>query len=225
MIKSIFFYKMCILMNFVTSIYYLLTAQYTNLPFSIANAFNGIVIINSIKIMNQFTIIKYINLNLIQTLNRLVSFDNFIAVIKMFVLNYIMVSHNKVCVNLSSCIALVLIYCNFAVIILILLFGCVKFFYDLRYSGLEEAQPVHQLNQDQNYNVMPIYTTYSLTNFVSTSRSSIQCAICLDEQEINESWSKLSCEHSYHSKCIGQWLRVNTVCPVCRKSILVSSIV
>ncbi len=43
---------------------------------------------------------------------------------------------------------------------------------------------------------------------------SIECPICFEECE---SYIKLSCNHKFHEKCIKDWVKKSTECPMCRK--------
>jgi len=48
------------------------------------------------------------------------------------------------------------------------------------------------------------------------------CAICTDEEQINEQWKELSCGHKFHNQCILSWFITqqsnhhSTTCPMCR---------
>jgi len=46
------------------------------------------------------------------------------------------------------------------------------------------------------------------------------CAICLCDFELGERVKTLPCSHYFHVQCIGEWLRVNKICPVDRKNII-----
>ncbi|CAO3702851.1 unnamed protein product [Rhizopus stolonifer] len=46
------------------------------------------------------------------------------------------------------------------------------------------------------------------------------CAVCKDTFEITERVIQLPCEHIFHDDCIRPWLKLNSTCPVCRKSVL-----
>jgi len=55
----------------------------------------------------------------------------------------------------------------------------------------------------------PTFQLNQIENIVNTP-----CSICL---EINEKhWSKLPCQHQYHTECILNWLTQNPNCPICR---------
>ena len=43
----------------------------------------------------------------------------------------------------------------------------------------------------------------------------MECPICLETNF--ESFKSLSCQHSFHEKCINIWLINNTTCPMCRE--------
>jgi|TARA_Y100000389_G_scaffold202413_1_gene247610 hypothetical protein len=45
------------------------------------------------------------------------------------------------------------------------------------------------------------------------------CTICLDEYKINQCKRILSCNHTFHKKCIDKWFNKNSECPVCRKNV------
>lgn len=55
----------------------------------------------------------------------------------------------------------------------------------------------------------------------STSGHNDECVICLENFEKGDSCLAFPvCNHIYHSTCIGNWLRKNPTCPLCRNSIL-----
>jgi len=43
-----------------------------------------------------------------------------------------------------------------------------------------------------------------------------QCCICLEQIENPKDVTFLLCFHRFHSKCIGNWSRVQNFCPICR---------
>jgi hypothetical protein len=47
----------------------------------------------------------------------------------------------------------------------------------------------------------------------------IKCNICFDTNETNEMTIKLSCNHTFHIKCISEYILINDVCPMCRSEI------
>lgn len=43
-----------------------------------------------------------------------------------------------------------------------------------------------------------------------------ECAICLDNYNIGDKISILSCDHYYHTECLNEWLKKKEECPLCR---------
>ena len=49
------------------------------------------------------------------------------------------------------------------------------------------------------------------------------CPICLTEYQPKDIVRTLpNCSHYFHANCIDEWLRLNTTCPLCRNSPLIS---
>lgn len=46
------------------------------------------------------------------------------------------------------------------------------------------------------------------------------CSICLETYRDNDKLCKLKCEHLYHKKCIGKWMKQSNLCPLCKDEIL-----
>lgn len=46
--------------------------------------------------------------------------------------------------------------------------------------------------------------------------SSIDCSICQDPFEVDQSVYKLPCRHVYHVDCVTSWLQQRNTCPLCR---------
>jgi hypothetical protein len=55
------------------------------------------------------------------------------------------------------------------------------------------------------------------TTVQSAGQKKEQCAICLQDFEVGDSFRTLPCLHSdFHTACIDQWLKTNAACPVCK---------
>lgn len=48
---------------------------------------------------------------------------------------------------------------------------------------------------------------------------SAQCAICMEDFNLNETAKKLPCKHLFHEPCVNEWLKLHGTCPVCRKNL------
>lgn len=46
------------------------------------------------------------------------------------------------------------------------------------------------------------------------------CSICLNEMEEGTLVKRLPCMHYFHPECIDQWLKINSTCPLDKKSIV-----
>ena len=46
-----------------------------------------------------------------------------------------------------------------------------------------------------------------------------ECSICLENYEVGESISILSCDHFFHTKCLNEWFKKKEVCPLCREEL------
>lgn len=42
------------------------------------------------------------------------------------------------------------------------------------------------------------------------------CSVCLDDWKPKMKVTILPCDHFFHKKCIGKWLKSSTTCPMCR---------
>ncbi|KAF4660421.1 hypothetical protein FOZ61_004017 [Perkinsus olseni] len=47
----------------------------------------------------------------------------------------------------------------------------------------------------------------------------VKCSICMDELRSGDLVKGLPCLHTFHTKCIDHWLRVNHRCPICKYDI------
>lgn len=47
------------------------------------------------------------------------------------------------------------------------------------------------------------------------------CSICLDEYSAKEKVRQInSCQHRFHADCVDHWFQKNSICPICRVSLL-----
>ncbi|XP_045775860.1 E3 ubiquitin-protein ligase RNF115 [Maniola jurtina] len=46
------------------------------------------------------------------------------------------------------------------------------------------------------------------------------CSVCWENFELDETVSRLECEHIFHQSCITPWLELHATCPICRRSLL-----
>ena len=57
--------------------------------------------------------------------------------------------------------------------------------------------------------------------YKSSEGGNKECVICFAQFEEDEEIIQLSCDvrHSFHPNCLKRWLRINSTCPICRKTI------
>lgn len=59
-----------------------------------------------------------------------------------------------------------------------------------------------------------------LTDHIVNDSESEKCPICLTDFEVGETVQKTTCDHLFHTRCIGPWVELHTTCPVCRATIV-----
>jgi len=47
----------------------------------------------------------------------------------------------------------------------------------------------------------------------------MQCSICHDDITTETGKTQLSCEHTFHFRCIAQWMIEHSTCPCCRNEV------
>ncbi|KAJ4892923.1 E3 ubiquitin-protein ligase ATL6 [Raphanus sativus] len=63
---------------------------------------------------------------------------------------------------------------------------------------------------------------YSEVKTQKLGKGELECAICLNEFEDDETLRLLpKCDHVFHPHCIGAWLEAHVTCPVCRANLAV----
>ncbi|XP_010483065.1 PREDICTED: E3 ubiquitin-protein ligase At4g11680-like [Camelina sativa] len=53
----------------------------------------------------------------------------------------------------------------------------------------------------------------------ATTTDDPECCICLAKYKDKEEVRKLPCSHKFHSKCVDQWLRIISCCPLCKQDL------
>ncbi|XP_046332803.2 E3 ubiquitin ligase BIG BROTHER-related-like isoform X1 [Haliotis rufescens] len=53
----------------------------------------------------------------------------------------------------------------------------------------------------------------------ASAAQNTDCQVCLSAFEPGETLRSLPCLHDYHSKCIDEWLKRNSTCPICRHDV------
>lgn len=56
-------------------------------------------------------------------------------------------------------------------------------------------------------------------NSTSTNAEDPECCICLAKYRDKEEVTQLPCSHLFHLKCVDQWLRIISCCPLCKQGL------
>ncbi|EGC39317.1 hypothetical protein DICPUDRAFT_75082, partial [Dictyostelium purpureum] len=73
--------------------------------------------------------------------------------------------------------------------------------------------PIHHIENQQDLDTF-------LNSGSSKDLQQKVCSICLDEFVVNDLIRTLPCIHHYHSDCIEKWLKIKSVCPVCKYEVV-----
>ncbi|BAH95517.1 Os12g0143750, partial [Oryza sativa Japonica Group] len=46
-----------------------------------------------------------------------------------------------------------------------------------------------------------------------------ECAVCLQDFVAEEKLRMMPCSHTFHQRCIFDWLRLSCICPLCRRAL------
>lgn len=80
--------------------------------------------------------------------------------------------------------------------------------------AIRNSENDFQLRRNDNVEIDVSTQLYSTTNKKYDS-----CCICTDNYKKNDEVSVLECEHIYHLKCIKEWGKYKSTCPVCNAKI------
>lgn len=175
------------------------------------------VFINMLKVINQIRILK----NLENGVNNMVNLitDKFFDFIKFVIYTIIIIFFESFCKNDLSTYMFVAICINYVVIIAQFLLNLIKpnllliQFNEIIVVNNNAHNPNITNNQDVYINITE---STNIINYTVDNSNNTSCAICLDEQQINECWTILNCSHEFHDKCIRSWLQRDNTCPTCR---------
>lgn len=81
---------------------------------------------------------------------------------------------------------------------------------DILHRSLIDDQEMKR-NDNIILNLEPRYSTISDKN--------TQCTVCMDNIDLNQTIVQTQCNHIFHSKCLDNWVKYKSDCPICRKKI------
>lgn len=213
------YFSSCVFLNiFMTSISLIINAKHIMTNY-MSNLINGIIVINIIKIINQLSIVK----NMKRSINyiKYLSFDYIMDFTKLLVYIFIIYDYNDICINTFMTLFFTIYCVNFVIIIVQIVINLFKpNLLLIRRNNSNNNSNNNIVSNFANDNIyINIVYHQNIIDYIATN-SDITCAICLDEQKVNEQWSKLSCFHEFHNKCITNWFKNNNTCPTCRNLII-----
>lgn len=80
----------------------------------------------------------------------------------------------------------------------------------------QQEQKRTQGAQDETIEALPTRTFDASEGAVGEGTN---CQICMENFEEGDELRTLPCFHLFHSHCVDQWLKVNSICPTCRHKI------
>ena len=229
MIDFISLYRLYILFNVFTSIL-VISVLYDPVYNYITNTYYILLLINLVKIFNQGLIVKYLTFNVI--LKKLMVLEGLCDSLKVGVLSFIIINYKNIPTNIFTLFVFWILFGNF-----ILIFAhCIIYRSDNYIRSIQDTENL-EINQNylydgnrENYvefgaenipNPNSNYNTNAFReNYNVVTVKNIICSICLEEQKINENWTKIHCGHDFHKKCLYRWIEINNVCPTCRYLII-----
>lgn len=88
------------------------------------------------------------------------------------------------------------------------------------YSVLQMARQAEQNRtigaEDETIDALPTRTFHAAA---AKDEEDLRCQICMEDFEEGSELRTLPCFHLFHSACVDQWLKVNSICPTCRHKV------
>ncbi|XP_015060154.1 E3 ubiquitin-protein ligase ATL9-like [Solanum pennellii] len=94
-----------------------------------------------------------------------------------------------------------------------------SFDHSLGFHFLRNRSPISRGLDPEIIKTFPVFI-YSDVKSLNLGKSILECAVCLNEFEEEETLRLLpNCHHVFHPECIDAWLAFRTTCPVCRTNL------
>lgn len=78
------------------------------------------------------------------------------------------------------------------------------------------ALPTRSIEVEEDNNIDYFEEYLPRVKFQQAGNDKIECPICLQLLEENQTVRKTPCDHTFHSDCLDSWCVKNVNCPVCR---------
>ncbi|KAK7301892.1 hypothetical protein RJT34_12769 [Clitoria ternatea] len=142
-------------------------------------------------------------------------FGSFQQAPKLYVLCIILLAWNAICYSFPFLLFLLL--CCFVPLISTLL-G-----YNMNVGSSAKGASDDQISQLPSWRFKLVHGNLDLANDSESSERLInedpECCICLAKYKDKEEVRQLPCSHLFHLKCVDQWLRIISCCPLCKQGL------
>ncbi|KAH1153655.1 hypothetical protein AAZX31_18G072300 [Glycine max] len=142
-------------------------------------------------------------------------FGSFPQAPKLQVLCIILLSWNAICYSFPFLLFLLLCCC---VPLMSTLLG-----YNMSMGSSARGASEDQISQLPSWRYKGVHTNLDLGNDSQSSERLInedpECCICLAKYKDKEEVRQLPCSHLFHLKCVDQWLRIISCCPLCKQGL------
>ncbi|XP_038689566.1 E3 ubiquitin-protein ligase At4g11680-like isoform X2 [Tripterygium wilfordii] len=114
---------------------------------------------------------------------------------------------------------------SFPFLLFLLLCCCVPLVSSLLGYNMNMGSAERGASEDQIYGLpswryTEVNTKLALDNDVeSNSTDDPECCICLAKYRAKEEVRQLPCSHIFHLKCVDQWLKIISCCPLCKQEL------
>ncbi|CAL5202380.1 unnamed protein product [Lathyrus oleraceus] len=134
---------------------------------------------------------------------------------KLQILCIILLVWNAICYSFPFLLFLLLCCC---VPLITTLLG-----YDMNMGASSRGASDDQISQLPSWRFKVDHTKLDLDNDSQCSerliRDEPECCICLAKYKDKEEVRQLPCSHMFHLKCVDQWLRIISCCPLCKQEL------
>ncbi|KAI5321361.1 hypothetical protein L3X38_030432 [Prunus dulcis] len=116
---------------------------------------------------------------------------------------------------------------SFPFLLFVLLCCCVPLMssllgYNMNMGSIDKAASDDQISQLPSWRYKEVNTKVELGNDCDSgclANEDPDCCICLAKYKDTEEVRQLPCSHMFHLKCVDQWLRIISCCPLCKQEL------
>lgn len=90
--------------------------------------------------------------------------------------------------------------------------------YNMNLGSAEKGASDDQISQLLSWKYKQVEGSFEPANS-SSAKDNPECCICLAKYKEKEEIRQLPCSHIFHQKCVDQWLRIISCCPLCKQGL------